>query len=169
MADRQARGGWAAVEQWLLPPDVALTARVRVRWVLWATVAAGAIGGAAVVAALRAAAGRFPFPMAVLEGLRFGVPVTAALCTGAGVWWILRPGARDRPRRGVWTGVAVAGLSHPLAWGAAFLVADGANASPGTVVWASVLSLRAVGWVTMPLCAAGGFWVGKRFTGANCP
>jgi hypothetical protein len=152
----------------LLPADVELTSAVRRRWVSLAGAAAGVIGLGAILGALRLSAARGLVVPAQVPALLVAVPLAAAATTAAGVWGILRRGQRDRPRVGFWLGVGVAVVSHPLAWGAAAVVAGGAEWS-GSVAASSVRSLAAVGWLTVPLCAAGGYWVGRRFSGANCP
>jgi hypothetical protein len=112
--------------------------------------------------------GSIPWSFATLDALRIAVPVSAGLSTAAGVWAVLWHGIRLRAPLGVVAGVAVAVLSHPLAWGVAAAAGSGAGWDTDLVA-ASWESLRAVGAVTVPLCAAGGYWVGRRFTGADCP
>jgi ABC-type Na+ efflux pump permease subunit len=152
----------------LLPADASLDGAVRARWVGVAGIAAAAIGFVAILAALRLSAARGLVVPAQIPTLLVAVPLSAAATTASGVAWVLRRGQKRRPAVGFWSGVAVAVLSHPLAWGAAGLFAGGAEWSGGAAA-STVRSLVAVGWFTVPLCAAGGYWVGRRFSGANCP
>jgi hypothetical protein len=166
MPDRS--GGLMRLHRWLLPAGVRLTRATRFWWVAIGTVAAGAIGWAAILGALRFSTTRGLVVPSQLPTLLWAVPLSAAVTTGAGVAWILRPAASRRSVVGVWVGIAVAVLSHPLAWGLAAAIGGGAEWSSG-VLAVSTASLRAVGWVTVPLCALGGYWTGRRFDGAICP
>jgi hypothetical protein len=150
----------------LLPPRVRLDAAVRARWSGVGGVAACAIGGTAATLAVRAA------PTTVAA---FGVPAVAlipavALSAGLATWsavrWLLGDQRSSRATAGVVAGVSVALASHPIAWAIAMLVTfvTGGGFPTGSGLGArSVASVLAVGWFTVPLCALGGYWVGRRF------
>ncbi|MCU0635068.1 MAG: hypothetical protein MUE41_09360 [Gemmatimonadaceae bacterium] len=153
-----------ALLRWLLPPHVTLTPGVRVRWIGGGGAAAVGVGALAVGSALRwAAPNALPWGPSTIRALQVAVPLVAGVGTALAVAGILWPGVRRRPVVGVMLGVLVAVLSHPAAWGVAALLDGGAVWDTGWVM-ASWTSLRAVGWATAPLCAAGGYWVGRRFS-----